>query len=118
MTRAFFEKYCPELLDKGFAAYIHIGASNHVAIRSSRILDPDIPELFAVNAYKEIANLLIKAANAYLDSPPPEDGECLVLHTAVRLFGTAFFAIRQAWDSKRYGKNRAKAPFAGSPWKL
>ena len=67
MNRAFFEKYCPDLLDKGFEQYIHIGASNHVAIRSSRILDPDIPELFAVNAYKEIANLLIKVGICRLD---------------------------------------------------
>ena len=118
MTRAFFEKYCPELLDKGFAPYIHVGADKHVTIHSSRILDPDIPELFAVNAYKEIANLLIKAANAYLDSPPPEDGECRVFHNAVKLFGKAFFAMRQAWDCQRYGNNRTNVPFAGSPWKL
>lgn len=118
MNRAFFEKYCPELLDKGFAPYIHVGAYKQLTIHSSRTLDHDIPELFAINAYREIANLLVKAANAYLDSPPPEDGKCRVFHNAVKLFGKAFFAMRQAWDCQRYGNNRTNVPFAGSPWKL
>ena len=118
MTRAFFEKYCPELLDKGFEQYVRIGTDSMVRIRSSRTLDPDIPELFAINAYREISNLLIKAANAYLDSPPSEETPCQVIHGAARLYGEAFFSMRQAWDCKRYGNNRTKVPFAGSPWKL